>query len=179
MTRGFKSLQRKLNRAQRDIKGDILDDAHEETKGILRRSHRYILMDDAVASGQLANSFYLDRNGNRIEIGNTAPYAKYVEYGTGIYFGASTWPVPAEFGPYKSADFSTQLILAIMKWARIKPSLQISGDTRSFAVAVAKKIDEKGTEPQPFWRPSVGKGKYEIIISTQKRFSQKLRRIFK
>jgi len=178
MTRGFTDVQRKLRKAQRQVPDAVEDSVSDDLDSIIRRAKRYLMMDDAVASGQLLQSFYKISYGSKIEIGNDAPYAKYVEYGTGTYFGTSTWPVPSAVTPYKAADFSPQLIASLMEWARVKPSLQIQIDLRAFAVEVAKNIDEKGTKAQPFFRPAVQRGLPTLRRNARSTFRIKLNRIF-
>lgn len=178
MTRGFTDVERKLKKAQRQVPDAVEDSVSDDLDSIIRRAKRYLMMDDAVASGQLLQSFYKISYGSKIEIGNDAPHAKYVEYGTGTYFGTSTWPVPSGLSKYKAADFSSELIVEIMQWARVKPSLQIQADLRAFAVEVAKEIDEKGTEAQPFFRPAVNRGLPTLQRNARSTFRTKLNRIF-
>jgi hypothetical protein len=178
MTRGFTDVQRKLQKAQRQVPDAVEDSVSDDLDSIIRRAKRYIIQDDAVATAELFHAFYKISYESKIEIGNDAPHAKYVEYGTGTYFGTTTWPVPSGLSKYKAADFSSELIVEIMQWARIKPSLQIHSNLRGFAVEVAKEIDEKGTEAQPFFRPAVHKGLPTLHRNARSTFSTKLNRIF-
>jgi hypothetical protein len=177
MTRGFKDLEKKLE-SIKIMKKSMADTAHGNAKKIARRSGRYLMMEDAVATGKLLTSFYLDRDPTRVEVGNDADYAKYVEYGTGTQFGSSEWPVPTGISKYKSADFSSELIVEIMQWARVKPSVQVHGNLRAFATTVAKNIDENGTPPQPFWRPAVSRGLISLIMDVRNDFRSELKARF-
>lgn len=182
MTRGFKSLQSKLKRAQRRVPDEVEGTVRDETKATVREAKRHISTKDVTASGQLLASFYYtervgDSGGTKISIGNNAPYAKYVEYGTGSYFGISRYPIPPEITPYKSADFSTDLIEALMQWARVKPTLTPQIPLRVFAVKVARNIDERGTKPSPFWRPAVDTNM--MAMKAGYSFRKELRRVFK
>lgn len=76
------------------------------------------------------------KNGMEAEIGSDKAYAPFIEFGTSPHF-----PPPS----------------ALEAWA------ERHGFERGFAFAIAKKISEKGTRPQPFLIPAFEKEKNNFI----------------
>lgn len=104
---------------------------------ILSKSQENIVQRGISNEGMLLKSGYVNRKPLEKEIGYSAPYAAFVEFGT---------------------DPHMPPVAPISKWARKKLGLS-EKEARSAAWAIAKKISSEGTEPQPFFRDAIGQAK--------------------
>lgn len=86
----------------------------------------------------------------------TANHAPYVEFGTGSYFGTSSYPLPSDIDHYDAPGYvSEELVENIEDWIKTKPVTPRYYSTISdLANAIAHTIAELGTQAQPFIRPA-------------------------
>lgn len=85
-------------------------------------------------TGELLQSGYVEKQKNKKVIGYKAAHAVYVEFGTSPHMP------PVE---------------VIEAWAKRRGLATDSKELRRIAWAIAKKIEQFGTDPQPFLRPAV------------------------
>ena len=170
---GLQSIERTLQDLRDNLDDEVNDAASNALASTERRAKRRIVSQDAVETTELYHSFVrrsvsAGPKTTRHTLNNVDPKGKYVEYGTGGYFGeGSSWGFPAP-RPYKSPTFSLRLINSILGWIINKPGFRTSGPPREAAPAIAKAIAQgsdtrpPGTPPQPFMRPAWSVEKFDI-----------------
>lgn len=145
--------RRKLRSAMRKLEADV----------------RTYIKRDADYRGNLARSVSLDSTTSedliRISVsagGPQAPYAPFVEFGTGDRTNQTTPEAPSsqiiyEPGqtppnfPYESPDMSPGLVANIVEWVATKP---VDDDAQTVGFQIASVIVNKGTYAHPYLRPA-------------------------
>ena len=128
---------------RRELENLLISFLHKElvkmVEEILAEAKKNLWESDAVVTRRLIDSDYMKVNYEELEIefGFDCPYAGFVEFGT-----APRMKLPP--------------VEEIKKWAKLKFGLT---EEEAWAVAwvVAKKIKERGTEPNPFFRSALDK----------------------
>lgn len=174
------SLDHNIEQVNKDIE-DVKSDLHRNLKRAARSSMRAVELEakanvkaDADWKGNLRRSISLDVDdrGEQITVSvgtdaGIAPYAPFVEFGTGMRSGLS-WvgsisTPPADEGtrfppgfPYESPSMGPNLVANIIDWVETKPIIPQDDamSQRDVGFAIAAKIAEKGTYAHPFLRPA-------------------------
>lgn len=165
---GLKSLGRKVRKMGRDLDRRPKAAVSRSLTAIEADMKATIIEHNAYASGDLLGGFEQRRretfNSSQFELVNTEYYAKYVEFGTGVYH------VPNQHThPFTAPDLSLRLVAQIERWAIKKPTVVSIGNPQRFAWNVAKVISGEaegsagGTEPQPFFVPNWRAGKPVLL----------------
>jgi len=120
-------------------KGDIekLQDKilRKVSSELLAKANENMIQNGTPDMGFLLNSGILRKVSNtEYEVVYTAPYASCIEFGT------SPHPVAAKH---------------LLRWVRRKLSVRGKKEQVSAAYAIAKKIEQEGTDAQPFLRPAI------------------------
>ena len=134
---------------------EVREKAEEIMQFIFEKSQEYIA-EQKLWSGQrrpssISDTGFLLRSGtppewiepNMLQIEYNAPYAMYVEYGTGPH------PVPPQ---------------VLIGWVRRKLGIK-SKKAASVAWAIANKISKQGTQPKPFLRTAINDAIYEFKLT--------------
>ena len=125
----------RMERALKEIADEFME---EVAKEILTEAKYNMLEDGSIVTGKLEASGYVKKiEQGDWEVGFSAPYAGFVEYGTGPR---------AKLPPVNK----------LAEWAKIKFGLPFT-EARRVAWAVAHWIKEHGTKPHPFFRPAIYK----------------------
>lgn len=147
-----------------DLKDDVERETHDAVddtmETVVELAKNYLRGEGSVVTRVLLNSIEPDtsaqRGGTLYEARSTMPYAKYVEFGTGMQFGTSQWAVPTSVRPYSAPTMSTTLVDEIYDWVLFKNIVPHNAmyTQRDIAYFIADSISEYGTEPHPFMRPA-------------------------
>jgi len=122
------------------LKEEAMEKLMEIANEILFRAKVKLIENRSVVFGRLFESGYIEKVGDdEVEVGFEAPYAGFVEFGTGPR---------ARLPP----------IEPLKMWAKVKFRLD-DKEAERVAWAVAKWIKEHGTQPHPFFRPAL----YEVV----------------
>jgi len=168
-TRGFNSLTRKIEQIESRVKKSTRSAAASsmaETKDVAQQE---LLTGGQVVSGNLVTSLDVrpieNTDGFTYELHADAPYASFVEFGSGprttntphplSYSGMST--VTQLQAPY----FSENLVGAMFRWVQNKPGF-FGERTYKVAWQIAatvgrnspKAVSGRGTNPHPYMRPA-------------------------
>ena len=124
---GFKELQQDLKKMSKEIAEKVKQEAYASGKDVQGQAQDNLKALKAWDTGHLANTILVDRSsdGSIVEIGPTAPYGPYVEFGTKPHFP------PMD---------------ALEDWAR-RHGLDS-------AWPICKAISERGTPAQPYLLPA-------------------------
>lgn len=163
---------------------DVKDDLHDNIENAGRASMGRVLFDalgyiqkDAEWRGLLRKSMSLsvDDRGEELVFNvhtdaDTAPYAPFVEFGTGSHTnqlsGASASTYPAEWPdtgsavpigfPYSAPEMGPGLVASIIEWVETKPILPEKEDMtqQELGAVIAAQIANEGTYAHPFIRPA-------------------------
>jgi hypothetical protein len=172
----------KLAEALQDAADDMADEVEDELEGGARatriQASRELQTNDSVANRDLINSFITDDtlpDLPRGEVGAmvavTMPYAKYVEYGTGI-FNTESDPLKN----YEAPGFpSEEMIGRIRQWIILKgitaenrelQRVNLIEEQENLAFAIASQIATYGNRPHRFMRPAYRKRRDRIVQGT-------------
>lgn len=177
--KGIGRLRRQV-RGMRDDLGDevsdAVDDASETVAGTMRSN---VLTGGQVWTGNLASSIYVRQTEgegiHRVRIVADAPYAAYVEFGTGPRGAADA---PSRF-QFQAPTHTPELTRQIQSWVETKPTF-MSGffdiPEESLGYVIARSISEKGTHPHPFARPAWFSGKPVVMNSAERAVKRVIRR---
>ncbi len=140
-----------------DLKDDIDEEVNEAAESVMRdmadtASRKAPVADTPVEANLATTIDYVGDNTTGLHYAVAkAPYAAYVEYGT----GASQDGSPMSGGRYKSPSVAPYG--AILEWMKSKPvqpeANGIAALERS-AWLIATKIRNQGSDPHPFMRPA-------------------------
>ena len=132
---GYKELQRDLKKMSKEIAEKVKKEAYASGLDVKKQAVDNLKALEAWDTGHLATTILVERSsdGSIVEIGPTAPYGHYVEYGTKPHFP------PMD---------------ALEDWAR--------RHGMDSAWPICKAISERGTPAQPFLLPAylAVEGKY-------------------
>lgn len=161
---------------------DVKDDLHDNMENAGRSSMGRVLFDalgyikkDADWRGLLAKSMSLSVDDDGTELtfnvhtdAEIAPYAPFVEFGTGRKTDRPSpwsvypvgWPdtgsaVPVDY-PYPSPEMGPGLVANIIEWVETKPVIPQNDDMteRQLGAVIAAQIANEGTYAHPFMRPA-------------------------
>lgn len=146
--RGMTRLRNRLQRGKRTLNREADASTRRAAQAGVATGKQHIIEQDAVASTELFRSMNWQRvhgdfRGAASVLFNDAPYARFVDEGTGSY---GPWPA-GDPGPF-----------VIKRWMEMKPSFVEPADPLvKWAVAeeIAGNIRESGTKPRPFWDSAV------------------------
>lgn len=184
-TRGFDSLQKRLEKLKGDLDDagkDAADDALDATE---RNAKRRIIEQDAVQTADLYRGFVQSTveipKGTRKTLRNTEAHANVVEWGSGEKYDYGS-PQPST-GPFKAPSFGTSLVRAIREWIIEKPSFRPEGRGKPLdaAVGIAQVISgnaegrRSGMKPRPFMRPAWRRGRWVLRRELNKNKREALR----
>lgn len=156
---GFDSLKRKTRRMRRKLDKDPKQTVRRDLNKMEHQMKANVVEMDAVASTELFRSFRVLRtvapgeNATRFKLTNNAPYAAFVEHGTGPK-GDGSYPAPA-YGP--------RLIAGLKEWAIAKPTVNVTF-IDAWAKEAAYTVSTKGTEEQPFFWP-VWRSEKDVMLA--------------
>ena len=124
---GYKELQRDLKKMSKEVAENVKKEAYASGLDVRKEAQDRLKAFKAWDTGHLANTILVDRSsdGSIVEIGPTAPYGPYVEFGTKPHFP------PMD---------------ALEDWAR-RHGLDS-------AWPICKAISERGTPAQPYLLPA-------------------------
>lgn len=146
---------------------------------IVRDSVVTSTLHDSIEYKRGTDADVLDKNVGRTDsygkhvIRADAPYAPYVEYGTGVHQKSSPrsgirFPAPSE-PPYG----------AILEWVIAKPIIPQEYNSQfGVAKAIAEAIATEGQEPHPYMRPAWIQHRQDMSIAHRKGVQTALRRSF-
>lgn len=138
---------------------------------VLEADARTYIKQDADWRGHLARSLSMDveRDADGVTIvvsagGAEAPYAPFVEFGTGSRTERTTDAAPSSnllVGgmkppgyPYKSPDMSPGMVANIIEWVRTKSITSPNENAEQLGFRIASVIANRGTYAHPFMRPA-------------------------
>lgn len=162
---------------------DAVDDGVEEAK---RQMELELSANDTHWRGRLWMSLFTSEKvvgehhrqykvGSRGEI---APHNRYVEFGTGLHWGTSGYPIPTGVTRYKAPNFGPNLVAAIQDWVETKPVIPRFYDSQSeLAFAISRNISDEGTSSQPFVRPAWFRTKSKLKSSVVRAVNKSVRRV--
>ena len=159
-----------------DVKDDLRDQMRRKVHGamrVLEADARTYIEQDADWRGNLARSLSTDverrPDGPVITVsvgGAQAPYAPFVEFGTGDRTEQTSGRAPssgllmepdaypANF-PYDSPDLSPGMVASIVEWVETKPIVPDNDITeQELGYRIAATIANNGTYAHPFMRPA-------------------------
>lgn len=145
--RGFRDVRRKARRMKRNLDKEPKKEVRRGM-GVVRHEQKSLVVEhNALASMTLLRSFtrreMVGPSGQwRYEHKNTAPYAGFVEHGTG----------PKGDGTYVSPAYGPRLVAGLKQWAIAKPTVNVTF-LDAWAQSAARTISQEGTVPQPFFWP--------------------------
>ena len=116
------------------IKNQIMQDIAKDIIAGIKQSIRTL---DISFTGALENSFEAEQDGEDVVVGSRLKYADIVEFGR----------TPGSMPPVK----------VLFPWVLQKIGGLDEKEVQRIAFAVAKKIEEKGTEPQRYIRATLHK----------------------
>jgi len=124
---GYKELQRDLKKMSKEIAVKVKKEAYASGLDVKKEAQARLKALEAWDTGHLATTILVERSsdGSIVEIGPTAPYGHYVEYGTKPHFP------PMD---------------ALEDWAR--------RHGMDSAWPICKAISERGTPAQPYLLPA-------------------------
>lgn len=166
---GYQSTRRSIESIRDNLGDNVHDAVKSATEETAAEAKRQVAMWDAIWTRDLYGSIGAtwmrwDTDVRRYKIQARQPYAKYVEYGTGLRgengrHGLGGYASPSE------SDFGT-LFGNILSWVETKPGF-IGPRTPSTAAAITHTIIDQGTYAQPFMRPAWHSGEREVLGSAR------------
>lgn len=173
-TRGFKSLQRKIQKLESDLADDVSDAARQGAEEVATIARGNVQAQNAVWKSNLFSSIFVSREPSsahaEYHIKVDVPYAGYVEFGTGSR-NEATEP---RF-TYSSPEHTPGLTRRITEWVMTKPMF-FGPRTSGVAWAIARSISEKGTRAKPFLRPAWFQGEPLLLQNVRLQFKKSVRR---
>lgn len=161
---GFADFKRDIRSAKRKLERDAKPNARRAAQRGVQRGRERIVSQDAVASTELFRQMGSAPQPTdelaAYQLYNSASYAAYVDKGTGDY------------GPYPSGNPSRQ---TIRQWMRVKPTFRVPANPRvanAVAEFIRQKINEQGTEPQPFWQDAKDAAIDRLVNETRETLHQ-------
>lgn len=153
---GYQSLRRKVTNIRDDLDDNVNDAVSKATSQISAEAKRQVAMWDAVWKRNLYESIYSTDltwtvDVKRHKVVARAPYAAFVEFGTGSRRDPST-PYSFRFDSPDEEDYGI-VFSNIMWWVNTKPMF-LGSRTPGTAAAITETIIEHGTYAQPFMRPA-------------------------
>lgn len=173
--RGFKDLQKKLQRLESDLADEVADAAREGAAEIAASAKSNVQAQNAVWRQNLFNSIFVTEQPGpahatyHIEV--DVPYAGFVEFGTGSRRDPTA---PPRF-TYGSPEHTPELTREIAEWVATKPMF-FGPRTEGVAWAIAKTIANKGTHAHPFLRPAWFQGEPLLLQNVRLAFKKEVRR---
>jgi hypothetical protein len=152
-----KRLQAKLDGYAKEALNPIREANELTTRAIIRDARRHLKINNTDNTGGLRNSMRKlgTKDGGLIhEIAPTVNYALDIEEGT---------------PPHKVNDMQS-----LSDWARKKLGVSAS-ELGKATYFISKKIEDEGTDPQPFWYPAIALNEDRHIKNVKK----ELRKFFK
>jgi HK97 gp10 family phage protein len=159
-----------------DVKNDLRSQLRRrvtQAMRVLEADARTYIKRDADWRGHLARSLSMDvqerTDGAEIVVsvgGRKAPYAPFIEFGTGARSEQTTSQAPSSgivyepdsyppTFPYSSPDLSPGMVANIIEWVETKPvsgSDDVSDEELGYRIAAT--IANRGTYAHPFMRPA-------------------------
>lgn len=165
---GYQSTRRTVENIRDDLGGNVHDAVRGATEETAAEAKRQVAMWDAVWTRDLYESISAtwmqwDTGVRRYKILTRQPYAKYVEFGTGIRGETTSY---GGLGNYSSPDSFSMVFGQILPWVQTKPGF-VGERTPSTAAAITHTIIEEGTYAQPFMRPAWHFGEREVLSSAR------------
>jgi len=157
---GFSDFKRDIRSAKRQLQRDAKPNARRAAHRGVQRGRERIIEQDTVASTklfrQMGSAPQPTDEAAAYQLYNRAKYAGYVDKGTGDY------------GPYPSGNPSRQ---TIRQWMRVKPTFRVPANPQvanAVAEFIRQKIQERGTEPQPFWDTATDAAMDRLVKESRK-----------
>lgn len=180
MVSDIERLTDKLEQLPEDIEdaaSDAVEDGLETTES---RAKRNLRRDDTWFEGDIGRSISVVSTENGFSLIVGAQHGPYVEYGTGAYFGTSSYPVPSGVSSYDApGGVSEDLLEGIEHWVENKPIEPNHYDTQSeVAEAIAHTIAELGTQAHPYLRPAWYGYREQLLNNVKNDVQRTVRRKF-
>lgn len=176
--KGMRSLKRKLNNMQ-DMEDDAASEVREHSAKAAVEAKKEVAEGNNIWTMNLWRSIYYTEKptpkGTRFEVLADAPYARFVEFGTGSRWGTGGYSVPDTIDHYSSPPLTGGLINDIRSWVFTKPYF-VGPRSEAMAQAIAHSIAEHGTHAHPFMRPAWFRTKPFMLADVEKAVRMNVRR---
>jgi HK97 gp10 family phage protein len=152
----------------RKLGKQAVEEIEEQTEITARNIEKYAKESAPANLGKLGQSIRAERiNDTLYKIVAHAPYAAYMEFGTGtkVVVPDELKSIAAQFKGKKTGNFKTAL-KDIKEWCRLK------GIPESAAYPILAKIMRVGITPKPFMYPALLRGRQEYLKALKKVLSK-------
>lgn len=156
----FADLAQKLETLPERAEEAAREEVKDGLESVESRAKRNLDQNGTWWQGDIAQSMTVEPYSDGLHQGYSltvdAHHARYVEFGTGSYFGTSQYPIPSDVSPYDAPGGVTdEMVENIEEWVNTKPVVPRHYETQSeLAQAIAHTIAELGTHAQPYHRPA-------------------------
>lgn len=180
--RDFERLARKLENFGDRIEEKTTEEIDRQIRFLRTEAQVNLSVNRTNWRGILRDSMLVTRreraDGNtKHELTVTAPWGKYVEFGTGVFF--SNEDPARDVRRFSAPDDPSNVFPHIFEWVKTKPVIpRHYSSKRDVAWAISHTIAELGTSAQPFLRPAYAQRKPKIVSAVKLRLKNLSRRHF-